>query len=207
MAIKAIIFDIGGVIVKADLERYAGLASLRYKATEADLRLEVQSRIGRLETGEVDSEGFWREVGEGLVNSGKGQPVPPARFRGLWKNVLADTMEMNQPLVSCCRDLKRRGFIVAALSNTIPEHAQYLGNLGVYAPFNPCVLSCVVGMRKPDKAIYLLTAKKIGKAPKECLFVDDSPANIEGARAAGMAVHYYKDFPPLLTDLNRHKLL
>jgi epoxide hydrolase-like predicted phosphatase len=207
MAVKAVIFDIGGVVVHADLERYAGMAAARFKATEEDLRLQVQTHIGKLETGELSSDNFWLEVSEGLVKQGKGQSVPPARFKGLWKIVMADTMKVNEQLISYCRELRKRGVIVAALSNTIPEHADHLAQMGLYNHFTPCILSCVVGMKKPDKAIYLHAAKKIGKAPKECLFIDDSMTNVDGAKAAGMPAHYYTDNKALLNELHTHKLL
>ena len=207
MAVKAVIFDIGGVVVDADLERYASIAAKLFSSTEQDVRLAVQTRIGKLETGHTDSEAFWKEICEFLWSQGKGKQVEPAQYKGLWRKVLTDKMKINLQMLNLCWSLNRRGVIVGALSNTILEHAEHLASLGAYQPFRPLVLSCEVGLRKPDRAIYLLTAKKAGKAPKECLFVDDSMANIEGAKAAGMQVHHYTAMPGLLQELGRHKLL
>ena len=47
-------------------------------------------------------------------------------------------------------------------------------------------VSCTMGVRKPDVAIYAQAAEKLGVAPERCLFVDDRETNCEGARAAGM---------------------
>lgn len=207
MAIKAVIFDIGGVILDADLERYASLASTRFGCSEDDLRTVVRANLAPLEKGQIDSQAFWAAVGEGLARVGKGKPTNPALLKGLWRNVLKDTMKTNPQMVNLCGDLHRRGLIVAALSNTIVEHAEYLLSAGIYRPFNPCILSCAVGMHKPDKAIYQLTAQQVGKPTKECLFIDDSKANVEGGRSAGMAVHHFTGLPPLLQELRRHKLL
>ena len=41
---------------------------------------------------------------------------------------------------------------------------------------------------KPDPEIYLLAAEQLGVSPAECLAVEDAPAGIESARAAGMTV-------------------
>ena len=207
VAITAVVFDIGGVIIEADIERYASLASTRFCCQEEDLRKVVRARLGPLEDGKIDSETFWAGVGETLVASGKGKAVPPSLLKGLWRNVLKDTMKINPQMTNLCGELQRRGLIVAALSNTIVEHAEYLATAGIYRPFSPCILSCAVGLHKPDKAIYQLTAKAIGKPLKECLFIDDSKANVEGARSAGMAVHHFTGVTPLVQELRRHKLL
>src|ERR1017187_7117698 len=97
MAIKAVIFDIGGVIVDADLEGYATVAAPLFSSSVADTRAAVLSRIGRLETGELDSKGFWKEVGESLWREGKGKPLDPSQcsWTNLWGQVIKETMKIN----------------------------------------------------------------------------------------------------------------
>jgi putative hydrolase of the HAD superfamily len=48
------------------------------------------------------------------------------------------------------------------------------------------VYSDEVGLAKPDPAIYRLTCERLGCAPEEALFVDDTQVCVEGARAVGM---------------------
>src|SRR5688572_29531242 len=93
--------------------------------------------------------------------------------------------------------MRRRGLMVGALSNTIKEHAEHLSELGYYEPFQPCILSYLVGMRKPDRAIYQLAASKAGKNIKKCLLIDDSEVNCQAAKAAGMQAIYYTSMFPL----------
>jgi HAD superfamily hydrolase (TIGR01509 family) len=50
-----------------------------------------------------------------------------------------------------------------------------------------------VGVRKPGPEIYRLTADRLGVRPDECVFVDDIPANVEGARAVGMWALLHRD--------------
>lgn len=207
MAVKAVIFDIGGVIVDADLEGYAAIAARLFQCTEDDMRAAVQSRLGKLETGQIDSPAFWKEVGEHLWVQGKGKPAEPDRCATIWTKLIREKMKINLNMLNLCWSLQRGGVVVAALSNTIADHAKHLATLGAYNPFRPCVLSCEVGLRKPDRAIYALTAKKAGKAPKECLFVDDSQTNVDGAKAAGMQAHLFTNMPALLVELGKHKLL
>lgn len=207
MAVDAILFDIGGVIVDADLERYASVAARFFEATEDDLRLAVQDRVPRLETGQIDSETFWKEVGEWLWSKGKGKLAEPSICKGLWKKLLADKMKINMQMLNLCWSLARKGMVVGALSNTIVEHAEYLAALGAYQPFRPCILSFQVGMRKPNRDIYQLAAKKTGKAIKKILLIDDSLVNCEGARAVGMQAHHFTAIPLLVAELGKHKLL
>ncbi|PZQ59454.1 MAG: hypothetical protein DI570_15995 [Phenylobacterium zucineum] len=52
--------------------------------------------------------------------------------------------------------------------------------------FPVIVISAEEGMSKPDPRIYRRTCERLGRAPAECLFVDDRLANVEGAEAAGL---------------------
>jgi 2-haloacid dehalogenase len=53
------------------------------------------------------------------------------------------------------------------------------------------VISGRVGLVKPDPAIYNLLLDKIGKPPGECLFIDDSQANIQQAKQMGfVTIHF-----------------
>ena len=53
--------------------------------------------------------------------------------------------------------------------------------------FDDRVISGLVGLRKPDPAIYELAAERLGLPPAACVFVDDLPGNLKPARALGMA--------------------
>ena len=53
--------------------------------------------------------------------------------------------------------------------------------------FDEQVISCEVGLRKPDPAIYVLAAERLGLPADACVFVDDLPGNLKPARALGMA--------------------
>jgi putative hydrolase of the HAD superfamily len=52
--------------------------------------------------------------------------------------------------------------------------------------FDTVVLSGEVGMRKPEKEIFLHATQALGLAPAECVFIDDLPANVAAAQACGM---------------------
>src|SRR5262249_53572306 len=52
--------------------------------------------------------------------------------------------------------------------------------------FDEIVDSSEVGLRKPDPAIYRLTAQRLDTTPEACLFLDDHPVNVAAAESVGM---------------------
>lgn len=58
--------------------------------------------------------------------------------------------------------------------------------------FDLFVSSAIEGIRKPDSKIFLLAAKRLGVKPSECLFMDDSYKNVEGAKAVGMETIWWE---------------
>jgi putative hydrolase of the HAD superfamily len=97
---------------------------------------------------------------------------------------------------------------VGALSNTIQEHALLLQRRGVYQTFNPVILSCQVGMRKPNADIYRKAAELCKTKPTRCLLIDDLPENVDGAQKAGyQAILYKGDANELRHELHRLGLL
>jgi 2-haloacid dehalogenase len=73
--------------------------------------------------------------------------------------------------------------------------------------FDGVVVSADEGLVKPDPAIFELFLKRFGLAAGDCLFVDDSPANIESARKLGIAAHHFVDAASLEIELRRYRLL
>jgi HAD superfamily hydrolase (TIGR01509 family) len=59
--------------------------------------------------------------------------------------------------------------------------------------FDVVLSSGAEGVRKPDADIYLRAARRLDVRPRDCLFMDDSEANIRGAQAAGMQTVLWPD--------------
>ncbi len=80
---------------------------------------------------------------------------------------------------------------VGLLSNATSRLSDDLTALGVIGSVDAVLSSADAGVAKPEVAIYHWAAKRIGVDPSRCLFVDDNPGHVEGARTAGMqAVQY-----------------
>ena len=126
-----------------------------------------------------------------------------AAYRGFWEPHTFSDPQV-EPL---WRGLKERGIKVGVLSNTIQEHALILQKEGVYKGFNPVILSCQVGMRKPNADIYQKAAKLANTSPSNCLLIDDMSENVEGAQTAGFQALLYRNVEELRLELHRMGLV
>ena len=59
------------------------------------------------------------------------------------------------------------------------------------------VVSAHEGVTKPDPRIYAILCERNGLAPGDCVFIDDAPANVAGARAFGMDAIQFTSAPAL----------
>lgn len=184
MSIRAVIFDIGGVLVRTeDLEprrkwerRFNlpdwGLARLVFENPAA-----AQSTLGQ-----AGPEAIWGLVAEQLA-------LTPAELAELqtdfWRGDVFD-----QALLAYIRSLRPR-YQTAIISNAwVGMRAMHQPHLNA-GTFDLIVYSAEEGLAKPDPAIYQRTLARLGAAPAEAVFVDDVPENVAAARALGMAgVHF-----------------
>jgi putative hydrolase of the HAD superfamily len=188
--VKALLFDIGGVVVHAHLEGFLQIGSMMFGCTEEAIAAHTRELIAEMERGEIDSYGLWEELGHTLQYNGLGKAQAPEKLELVWTNLLEDSLRLDESMLELCRRL-RHLIPTGALSNTISEHASQLQQLGVYDIFNPCVLSFEVGMRKPDAKIYLMAAELLNTPPQNCLLIDDLEENIAGAKAVKMQTHLF----------------
>lgn len=72
--------------------------------------------------------------------------------------------------------------------------------------FSGLVLSADVGINKPDPRIYAILCERHALAPEACLFIDDSPRNVEAALAFGMDAVHFTDAPSLSAALRARGL-
>lgn len=84
-----------------------------------------------------------------------------------------------------------RGLHLAVLSNAPVEIARALDEKAWMAPFSPRLFSCDLGEVKPHPDVYRRALSALGAEPDEVVFVDDSEANVAGARAIGIRAEQF----------------
>lgn len=203
--IKAVIFDAGGVIhesnsvVTDDLVKELALE-------ETVLKQIWKTQIPLLGAGEVDEVEFWKQLRENY----------DVRQVELAENLLGraftKALKPHTEVLDLVEQLKEHGISVAILSNTIEPHARALHEAGLYKPFDRLFLSHEVGMRKPGEQIYKHVLKELAVEPKEAVFIDDDPENVQGAekvRINGIVFtspeQLSKDLQALLPELTLSK--
>jgi putative hydrolase of the HAD superfamily len=93
-------------------------------------------------------------------------------------------------------------YLMATINNESREMNEYrIKQFGLSQICDLFVSSCYVGMRKPDEKIYRVALDMIQKTPDECCFIDDRPANIDGAAKVSMRTVLMRDSAQLKKDL------
>ena len=122
-----------------------------------------------------------------------------------WPQMLRDQIPETVELLAALRD---RGHRLLTLTNwsaeTFPIARQRFAFLDW---FEDIVVSGEVNLAKPDPRIFELTVRRTGLEPERTLYIDDSPGNVEAARALGFRAHHFQSPASLRAELYRHGLL
>lgn len=107
--------------------------------------------------------------------------------------------------VAILERLRAKGVPVWAITNFSTEKfAEALDRFPFLAGFRDTVVSGAVRLVKPDPAIYRVFIERNGLDPADCLFVDDSPDNVFGARSIGMHAVPFTSPDRFAADLAAH---
>ena len=87
----------------------------------------------------------------------------------------------------------QRKYTTGILTNCDRESkVQIIDELELNHPFDYVLSSSDIGTVKPEREVFLGLLERIGVESGDCLFFDDSTANVEGARAVGIKAHLYE---------------
>jgi len=197
MPYRAVIFDLGGVVVGSPLEAIA--AYERRHAIPAGFINRVVVATGhagawsRLERGELTLEEFYPAFERDCEAAGR-----RIAARALMELVAAATVP-RPAMLEAIRRIRARGLLAAALTNNwITEDA----GTGVLRPhFDVFIESAAVGLRKPDPRIFRRACEALRVAAAEAVFLDDIGANLKAARALGMTTIKVADPAAALAEL------
>jgi putative hydrolase of the HAD superfamily len=193
--IKALIFDLGGVLLRhepeARLNAFAEATGLTPEVIHK--RLFASGYSESCDRGSLSEEQAYQE-GIRLLQV----RMTKARFGELWSEAFVPNMPVIDLVAGC-----RRNFTLALLTNNSRLVKTELGNRypHVIDLFRPQIFSADAGLMKPDPKIFLTTLSMLDIEADEALIIDDGRANIDSAAALGFAVHHYVDTPTLAQTL------
>ena len=88
-------------------------------------------------------------------------------------------------------ELKERGYKLYVLSNMSKEYIDYLRTFPVFDNFDEQIVSCEVGIGKPDRRIYEHLLSHCNLDPVETIFIDDRKDNVDAAEEVGITPFHF----------------
>jgi putative hydrolase of the HAD superfamily len=187
LAIKAVIFDFGGVLTSSPFEAFArfererGLPIDIIRRTNATNHLE--NAWAKFERAEVDIDTFdklFAEESRALGAEVRGRDVLPL-LQG----------DLRPEMVEALKRIKAQ-FKTGCITNNLPANA--IGSMTgrslyvaeVMVLFDHVMESAKIGLRKPDPRIYKMMVETLKVDPKACVYLDDLGVNLKPAREMGM---------------------
>lgn len=194
--IKALIFDFGGVLIRTESQEPRKRLAKRLGLSPEELYAIIfDGEATRLaELGRISSQERWERAAEALGLNSAEECL--AVIREFFSGDVLDT-----ELVERIRRWRAR-YKIALLSNFSDRLLDFVENeLGMDDCFDAIIVSALVGVRKPDPAIYRLALDRLQVAPHEAVLIDDMRANVEGAASIGMHAIQFTTRDALLAEL------
>jgi len=177
---SAVIFDMDGVLVDSYHAHYQSWVAMAQREGFTFTEEQFAPTFGR--TSREIIAHFW---GADLTDEriAEMDAAKEAEYRRI--------VEDDFPAMPGARELIERlaanGFPLAVGSSGPPENvAMVLDQLGVGACFRAVVTGMDVTRGKPDPQVFLIAAERLDVAPPRCVVIEDAPAGVAAARAAGM---------------------
>jgi len=177
--IEAVIFDLGGVIVKIDFSRslFRLFRDFEQPSEEILRHLMADDLIAGYNTGQIQPEQFYEAVKRKFE-----MEISYEEFKDLWCDIFSPMPGMEELI----RELQGK-VKLGIFSNTDPLHWQHIcATNPIMEVFIRPTLSFEIGMQKPAVESYRLAGRNVATPVENCLYIDDLEANVDAAHQAGM---------------------
>jgi putative hydrolase of the HAD superfamily len=190
MKYKAVIFDLFGTLVeKYPLEAYR--QELREMATAVSAPEEEfilwwfdtynDRGTGVFQNYETNIEFICEKLGV------RAESVGISRAIEICRSYAKNYLKVKPDAISLLTNIKAGGYKTGIISDCGVEIARVFDRLELAPFFDAVVLSCRVGMQKPDPRVYQMAADIIQVDPEDCLYIGDGDSNeLTGAKRVGM---------------------
>jgi putative hydrolase of the HAD superfamily len=195
--LRAIIFDIGRVLVKLDVARAIAGLSRGVSLGPEELWSAIQSdpRWNDWQEGRITPHDWHLHITKRL-----GSPLKFGEFRDAWNRSLDPQPIQSDDLFLTLGRKKK----LALLSNTDPIHVAHLEATYGFFRFFPApvrIYSCAVKASKPSPVIFQAALKALQTKAAEAVFIDDILEYVEAARSLGLEGIHYRSPDQLRADL------
>jgi putative hydrolase of the HAD superfamily len=192
--IKAVIFDIGGVV-------YLG-------KQRANHYMREQLGLDKI-SWEKSTKSVWENLLIGAINEeigmikmAKNLGIRKEELKRLWIKAFKVRFVLNRPLLGLIKRLKKN-YKTAILSDQWSIPYKVLITKELKSSFDVMVFSHIFGVRKTQIKIYRETLKKLKLKPQECIFIDNEDWNLTPAKKLGMKTILFKNNNQLTHELRK----
>jgi epoxide hydrolase-like predicted phosphatase len=194
MSIRAVFFDLGGVIVRTEYQTPRQQLAERLGMEYDDLdRLVFNSETGmQAAIGAITPQQHWEAVMKRLKR-------PMQEITAIREEFFAGDI-VDRTLVDYIRSLRGK-YKTGLISNNWGDLREILVREKFEDAFDYVIISAEVGVAKPDPKIFRIALEQAGVRPNEAVFVDDFYVNIEGCEEVGMKGIHFKDASSTLQQL------
>jgi len=194
MTIRAVFFDLGGVILRTEYQAPRQQLAERLGLEYDDLdRIVFNSETGiQAASGAITSQQHWEAVMKRLKR--------PVEELELIRGEFFAGDIIDRDLVNFLRSL-RNTHKTGLISNNWSDLREYLVREKIIDAFDHIIISAEVGVAKPEPGIFRIALEQAGVKPEEAVLVDDFYVNIEGCEKAGMKGIHFKDAQSAMQQL------
>jgi epoxide hydrolase-like predicted phosphatase len=194
MRIKAVFFDLGGVIVRTEFQAPRQQLADRLGMDYDDLNKIVfdSESSGRASLGEITPDEHWSLVIQRLKR--------PASEVMLIRDEFFAGDIVDRTLVEYIRSLRGK-YKTGLISNAWGDLRDFIVREKFDDAFDGLIISAEVGAMKPEPKIFRIALEQFGVSADEAVFVDDFLINIQGCEKIGMKGVHFKDAESAMQQL------
>jgi epoxide hydrolase-like predicted phosphatase len=179
MSIKAVLFDLGGVLVRTEYQAPRQKLAERFGMDYEDIdRLVFASpTAARATVGEITEEEHWLQVMKLLKQ-------PAAEHKNIEREFFGGDV-LDRSLIQFLRSLRPQ-YKTGLISNAWSGLRAYIEREKFDDAFDALIISAEAKVAKPSTKIYHMALDQLGVSPNEAVFVDDVWENIQACEKVGM---------------------
>jgi putative hydrolase of the HAD superfamily len=191
--IKAIVFDIGGVVTAhGRLKRLSEHIS-KTTGMNPEVIEELVHKYWKLWViDKINEEQFYNQI------------IKELKIKTSWKKIRIPESKINyadNKIINMIKKLKKK-YITAALTNDVKEwFEEKIADYDLLGLFNQIITSYETKTAKPERKIYEIMLQKTGMKAEECVFIDNEKDNLEIPKKMGMKTVHYKNYSQLFEEL------
>ncbi|MEE9378449.1 MAG: HAD family phosphatase [Candidatus Lokiarchaeia archaeon] len=205
MTIKAIVFDLGGVVLDLDFSNFYNriITQSPLNKPQTPIMLEFFRQSDIYHQGNMSDKEFYQLACDLLQVCMLNQ----SEFFDAFNSIISG---FNPEIVEIIRQIRDNGrYKLLALSNVNASHWDYIQkkNWEFIDYFDELILSHEIHLIKPDPKVFNYTIQMVGCKPNQIVFIDDGLNNVRSARELGIIGIKYTNKDELIEELKKLKVI